>query len=94
MFRSMFRSLAFAGLAAAALGLTGLAPTSAEAKGFKHHHHHHGHFHGHGHRHGHWGGGHIAFGAPVYVVGSDCYVNRLVPTPWGLRWRTVNRCYY
>lgn len=92
----MFRSLIFASLAVAALGLSGLSPTTAEAKGFKHHHHHqhHGHHHGHrhGHRHGHWSGAHFAFGGPVYLDPS-CYVSRRVSTPWGPRWRTVNRCY-
>ena len=24
---------------------------------------------------------------------GGCYVRRLVPTPWGPRWRLVNRCY-
>lgn len=88
----MFRSLIFASLAVAALGLAGLSPTAAEAKGFKHHHHHQHHGHHHGHRHGHWSGAHFAFGGPVYLDPS-CYVSRRVSTPWGPRWRTVNRCY-
>ena len=36
------------------------------------------------------------WGGPRFYVGSfdgGCYVRRLVATPWGLRWRTVNRCY-
>jgi Spy/CpxP family protein refolding chaperone len=24
---------------------------------------------------------------------GGCHVRRLVPTPWGARWRLVNRCY-
>ncbi len=31
-----------------------------------------------------WGGG---------GHGGGCYVRQLVPTPWGPRWRLVNRCY-
>ena len=34
--------------------------------------------------------------APAYVGGygyGGCYVRRLVPTPWGPRWRLINRCY-
>lgn len=88
----MFRALTFASLAVAALALTGLSPTSAEAKGFKHHHHHPHHGHIHGHRHGHWSGAHYAFGGPVYLD-PNCYVSRRVSTPWGARWHTVNRCY-
>jgi hypothetical protein len=31
---------------------------------------------------------------PAYGYGyGGCYVRRLVPTPWGPRWRLVNRCY-
>ncbi|MBN9596998.1 MAG: hypothetical protein J0G36_16800 [Afipia sp.] len=60
--------------------------TEASAKGWKggwHHHHHHGH----------WGGGY-----GLYVGGygpgyGSCYVKRLVPTPYGMRYRVVNVCY-
>ena len=32
--------------------------------------------------------------APPITYGyGGCYVRRLVPTPWGPRWRLVNRCY-
>jgi hypothetical protein len=24
---------------------------------------------------------------------GGCYVRRAVPTPWGVQWRLVNRCY-
>jgi hypothetical protein len=30
----------------------------------------------------------------VYSGGyGGCYVRELVPTPWGPRWRLINRCY-
>ncbi len=37
-------------------------------------------------------------GGPAYYSGygygyGGCYVRRLVPTPWGPRWRLINRCY-
>ena len=32
-------------------------------------------------------------GAPVSYGYGGCYVRQLVPTPWGPRWRLVNRCY-
>ena len=52
--------------------------------------------------HGGWHGGYgwraprFYVGGPAYAYGygSDgCYVRRLVPTPWGPRWRLINRCY-
>lgn len=84
-------ALAFA--AAAALGLAALAPSSASAGGFHRHggFHHHG-FHGHFH-HGFHGGPRVYIGGPVYAGGYGCTVRRLVPTPHGLRWRWMNRCY-
>ena len=33
------------------------------------------------------------FYAPVNYGYGGCYVRRLVPTPWGPRWRLINRCY-
>jgi hypothetical protein len=79
----MLRKLSLVAIAAAALGAAALAPTSASAWGGWH-----GGFH-------HWG-----FGGPRVVIGGGygygyggCYVRRLVPTPWGAQWRTVNRCY-
>jgi hypothetical protein len=35
--------------------------------------------------HGGWHGGGWGYGG--------CYVRRLVPTPWGPRWRLISRCY-
>ena len=63
-----------------------------------------GHWHG-GHWHGGWGHGggggwHHGWGGPRFFAGGTvsygyggCYVRRLVPTPWGPRWRMINRCY-
>jgi Spy/CpxP family protein refolding chaperone len=99
----MFRKLALVAFAAASLGAAALAPTSASAFGG---HHGGGHgWHGGGHGgHGGWHGGgwHGGYGGwhrgprfvggPAYF-GGGCFTRRLVPTPWGPRWRTVNRCY-
>jgi hypothetical protein len=66
----MFRKLALALVAAAALGTAGLTPTSADAGWkFKHWHGHH-HF---------WGHRHFGF----YPVYAGCV--RWVPTPYGFR---------
>ena len=77
----MLRKLSLVAIAAAALGAAALAPTSASA----------------------WGGGwHRGWGGPRIVIGGGgfyghghggCYVRRAVPTPWGVQWRLVNRCY-
>jgi hypothetical protein len=81
----MLRKLSLVAIAAASLGAAALAPTSASAWGGWH-----GGWHG-------WGGPRIVIGGPAYYGGGyaygGCYVRRLVPTPWGPRWRTVNRCY-
>jgi hypothetical protein len=81
----MLRKLALTLVAAASLAAAALAPTSASAF--------HGGWHGGGWHHG-WGGPRFFVGGPVYYGGyGGCYVRRLVPTPWGPRWRLVNRCY-
>ena len=85
---TMLRKLSLAAVAAAALAVPALAPTSASAWG--------GHgWHGGGWHHGGgWGGPRFFVGGPAYSYGyGGCYVRRLVPTPWGPRWRLVNRCY-
>ena len=82
----MWRKLVLGLAAVAALSTTAMISTEASAKGWKggwHHHHHHGH----------WGGGY-----GLYVGGygpgyGSCYVKRLVPTPYGMRYRVVNVCY-
>jgi hypothetical protein len=85
----MLRKLSLVAVAAASLGAAALAPTSASAWGG-----HHGGWHGGGFHHGGWGfgGPRLYVGGPSYGYGG-CYVRRLVPTPWGPRFRLVNRCY-
>lgn len=84
----MLRKLSLVAVAAASLGAAALAPTSASAWGGWHGGWHHG-----------WGGPRVIVGGPAYYGGGygygggGCYVRRLVPTPWGPRWRLVNRCY-
>jgi hypothetical protein len=76
----MFRKVALALVAAASLGVAALSSTAASASPlmWPHHPHHH------------W---HNSFGFVNYgYVG--CYQKRLVPTPFGYRWRTVNVCVY
>ena len=86
----MLRKLSLVAVAAASLGAAALAPTSASAW-----HGHGGWHHGGWHRGGWgWGGPRFYAGSPGYGYGyGGCYVRRLVPTPWGPRWRVVNRCY-
>ena len=80
----MLRKLSLVAVAAASLGAAALAPTSASAHGW-----HHGGWH---HHHG-WGGPRVFIGGPAYYAGGfgGCYVRRLVPTPFGLRWRKPTR---
>jgi hypothetical protein len=84
---TMLRKYSLVALAAASLGVAALAPTSASAWGGWHHG---GWHHGWG-----FGGPRIVVGDPAYYAGGygGCYVQRLVGTPWGPRWRLVNRCY-
>jgi hypothetical protein len=88
----MLRKLSLALIATVSLGAAALAPTSASAWGGGH-----GGWHG-GWHHG-WGGPRFFAGGPVYYgYGYNdgyggCYVRRLVPTPFGPRWRLINRCY-
>jgi len=84
----MLRKLSLVAVAAASLGAA-LMPTSASAwGGFHHGGGWHRHYHG-------WGGPRFYVGGPAYYGGGygGCYARRLVPTPWGPRWRLVNRCY-
>ena len=83
----MLRKLSLVAAAAASLGAAALTPTSASAWGGWHGGWHHGLV-----------GPRFFVGGPAYYgYGYDgyggCYVRRLVPTPWGPRWRLVNRCY-
>ena len=88
---TMLRKLGLVVVAAASLGAAALAPTQASAWG--------GGWHGggwHGGWHRGWGASRVFVGGPAYVGGygyGGCYVRRLVPTPWGPRWRVINRCY-
>jgi hypothetical protein len=86
---TMLRKISLVVVAAASLGVAALAPTSASAFG--------GHgWHGGGWLGGGWGGPRLYVGGPAYGYGygyGGCYVRRLVPTPWGPRWRLFNRCY-
>jgi len=83
----MFSKLTIALAAAATLGAIALAPTAASAKPFGFH--------------GGWGGGFHHHWGPRFgigfvggVVDGGCYVNRLVLTPYGYRYRTINVCLY
>jgi len=80
----MLRKISLVAVAAASLGAAALAPTSASAWGGWHGGWHHG-----------WGGPRIVVGGPAYYGGGhgECYVRRLVATPWGPRWRLINRCF-
>jgi hypothetical protein len=80
---TMLRKLLLAAVAVASLGVAALAPTSASAWG--------GGWHGGWHRV--WGGPRFFVGGPGYYGYGGCYVRQLVPTPWGPRFRLVNRCY-
>ena len=86
----MLRKLSLAAVAAVALGAA-LAPTAASA------HWHGGGWGWHGgggwHHGGYGWGGPRFYAAPVSYGYGGCYVRRLVPTPWGPRWRLINRCY-
>ena len=86
---TMLRKLSLVAVAAASLGAAALAPTSASAWGGGWHGGWHDGWHGRGWG---WGGPRFYVGGPAYGYGG-CYVRRLVPTPWGPRWRLVNRCY-
>jgi hypothetical protein len=83
----MLRKIGLVIVAAASLGAAALAPTSASAW-------HGGGWHGGGWHRG-WGGPRLFVGGPAYIAygNGGCYVRRLVTTPWGPRWRLINRCY-
>jgi hypothetical protein len=90
----MLRKLSLAAVAAVSLGAAALAPTQASAWGGGWH----GGWHGGWYHHGWWGprvyvGGPAYYGPPVSYGYGGCYVRELLPTPWGPRWRLVNRCY-
>ena len=86
----MLRKLVLAVATVAALGgASALSSTPAAA------------WHGGGWHGGGWHGGFRGYGGPrfyygggpAYYAGGGCLVRRLVATPWGFRYRLVNRCY-
>ena len=84
----MFRKIALGLVAAGSLGIAAFAPSSAAA--YDNGPHFRGGHEGHGMHRG-WNGwrnSHAQFGH------RDCIQQRLVPTPWGPRYRTVNVCRY
>lgn len=89
----MLRKLALGLVAAVALGAAALSSTTASAGGHRHGgwHGHHGGWHGGYNRH--WGGARHSYDGRYAYGGGGCYVRQLVPTPYGYRYRTVNRCY-
>jgi len=79
----MFRKVTLALVAAASLGAMALSTNAASASPMiwpKPHHHHL-----------HWYPG---FGVGYFAGGYGCYQKRMVPTPFGYRWRIVNVCVY
>lgn len=92
----MLRKFSVMAVAALAVGAAALVPTAASA-------HWHGGWYGGWHGgygwHRPWYGPRVVVGGPYYYGPSysygygGCYVRRLVPTPWGPRWRLINRCY-
>jgi len=81
MFRKVTLALALA--AAASLGAMALSSNAASASPMiwpKPHHHHL-----------HWYPG---YGIGYFAGGYGCYQQRMVLTPFGYRWRTVNVCVY
>ena len=79
---TMLRKVTLALATIATISAAALAPTAASAKPFG--------FGGGWHPHHFWGPG---IGIGVGYVDSGCYVTRLVLTPYGYRYRTVNVCY-
>jgi hypothetical protein len=83
----MLRKLALALVAAGSLGIAAMAPTGASAEPYR------PHFRGHAEHHGfgmHRGWRH----ARAHMHHHGCIQQRLVPTPWGPRYRPVNVCRY
>jgi hypothetical protein len=74
----MFRKLRLVATAAIALGATALTPALAAD------------WHG-GDRHI-WCSPCVYPVAPVSYGYGNCYLRELLQTPWGPRWRLVNRC--
>jgi hypothetical protein len=88
---TMLSKLSLVAVTAMSLGAAALAPSPAAAWDGWHGGWHEG-WHGGWHRWG-WGGPRFVAGGPVSYGYGGCYARELVPTPWGPRWRLVNRCY-
>jgi hypothetical protein len=94
---TMLRKLSLAAVAAVSLGAAALAPTQASAWGGWHPGWHAG-WHGDWYHRAWWGPRFYGYGPAYYGPRvsygyGGCYVRELLPTPWGPRWRLVNRCY-
>ncbi len=92
----MLRKLWLVAVAAASLGAAALAPSSASAWVAAGPHWvaaGPGWHHGWGFRPHFYAGGPFYDGPPLSYGYGGCFVRQLVPTPWGPRWRLVNRCY-
>ena len=90
----MLRKISLAAVAAISLGMAALAPSSASAWVGPHGYRHAGPGPGWHHGWNRWGGPRVYAGGPAFSYGyGGCYVRRLVPTPWGPRWRLINSCY-
>jgi len=90
----MMHKLILACAAVAALGAAAFTPSDASAREWHSVRPMYGGGGGYGH-YGHrgWGGPRFGFAPRYYGSYAECYTRQLVPTPWGPRWRTVNRCY-
>ena len=86
----MLRKFALGLVAAGALGIAAFSPTSASAWDNGPHFGHHENFG----RHQDFGMHRGWYGAQAYFRHQGCLQQRLVPTPWGPRMRTVNVCRY
>ena len=91
----MLRKFALGLVAAGALGIAAFSPTSASAWQDGPRFGRHDDFRIHRDRHDHGHGMHRGWhGARAHFHHRGCIQQRLVPTPWGPRYRTVNVCRY
>jgi hypothetical protein len=88
----MLRKLTLALVTAATLGAAALAPTAASAGGPWHPHYHHNWNPGYGYGNGYGFGTGFGYGTSFVASGYDCYRTRVVRTPYGYRYRTINVC--
>ena len=88
----MLRKLSLATVVALSLSAAALPPAQASAWDGWYSGWHGGWYH-YGWGPGFYAGGPAYYGPPVSYGYGTCYVPGLLPTPWGPRWRLVNRCY-